>query len=487
MPSEFRSRFGKGTFLTLVVASLHAACGNDPSNPPGGGGTTNPPPSTTTPGGTTGGTGGTGGGTSGSAGTGGATRPLDARPPDGRRPDAAAGRDGPGRDTPAAPPPSGDAGGARDGTASPGAPGSGPNGPGNAALGARCTGANGEPGGCQAGLICCQPCCEGRQPVCTRPVQNAAGIGIGMCPLPDLVVSLRALEDNIGAGPMTFAANQCEAREGCVNAPGTRNTLHFEVFTPNLGTADLILGTPAGKPGFEFATCHEHYHFNNYALYQLLDMQGNEVLKGLKRAFCLMDTDPVAGYPLARPNNARYNCGRQGIQRGWGDSYYNGLECQFLDVTDVKPGRYKLRVTINPNRFFPELSYDNNVGEVEVDIAPMVTSPTEPCTGLIIGPKRECGWQRAMTATCTPGSRVIVSCGAECGGGRRTGDPMMRVCPGNEPCRFTQANSNDDCGEEDDNALGARVQFNCPAGGRYTVLTASSINGRPATCDVAVR
>ena len=95
--------------------------------------------------------------------------------------------------------------------------------------------------------ICCQPCCEGRPAVCTAPVQNAAGIGVGKCPLPDLAVNLNALQTRLGTGPMTFAANSCEARETCVAQPGTRNTLHFEVLTPNIGTADLILGTPAGQ------------------------------------------------------------------------------------------------------------------------------------------------------------------------------------------------------------------------------------------------
>ena len=102
---------------------------------------------------------------------------------------------------------------------------------------------------------------------------------MGQCPLPDLAVNINALRADVGTAPLTFAANSCEARETCVAAPGTRNTLHFEVLTPNMGTADLILGTPQGKPGFEFAACHEHYHFNNYALYQLLDAEGNEVLR----------------------------------------------------------------------------------------------------------------------------------------------------------------------------------------------------------------
>jgi hypothetical protein len=391
-------------------------------------------------------------------------------------PDGAARRDGPGRDAPRV----------ADAPAGGGDGGASQNVPGNAAMGARCPGPHNDRGGCQAGLLCCQPCCEGRPSVCTQPVQNAAGIGVGQCPMPDLAVNLMALQTRTGAGPMTFAANSCEARETCVQAPGTRNTLHFEVNTPNIGSADLILGSPAGKPGFEFAPCHDHYHFNNYALYQLLDSDGNEVLKGLKRAFCLMDTAPTPGYPLQRSNNARYDCNRQGIQRGWADSYYNGLECQFIDVTDVPPGRYKLRVTINPNRFFPELRYDNNIGEIDVDITPQVASPLDACTGLVVGTQRECGWTRSMSANCTPGAQVRVGCGAECGLGTRTGDPMMRVCAGDDVCRSPGLGSNDDC-RQGGNSQGAAVTFRCPAAGRYTVFTGPAASGRNATCNVAVR
>ena len=118
---------------------------------------------------------------------------------------------------------------------------------------------------------------------------------------------------------------------------------------------------------------------------------------------------------------------------------------------------------------------------MDVDITPMVASPTEPCTGLVIGTKRECGWTKAMTASCTPGSRVTVSCGAECGGGTRTGDPMMRVCAGGDACRAPGLGSNDDCGRGN-NARGARVQFTCPAGGQYSVLTGPAGSGRQATC-----
>jgi len=43
-------------------------------------------------------------------------------------------------------------------------------------------------------------------------------------------------------------------------------------------------------------------------------------------------------------------------------------DCQWLDITDVAPGAYSLRVTINPDRVLTESNYDNNETTVPVTI-----------------------------------------------------------------------------------------------------------------------
>jgi hypothetical protein len=349
------------------------------------------------------------------------------------------------------------------------------------------------PGGamlpCQGGLLCCKPCCDGRPAVCTPPVQNTAGIGIGKCPLPDLTIDEQALRDSLGLGSMTFSSSSCEAREACVDSPGTRNSLHFEVTTPNIGSADLVLGSPLAQSplsaGFVYSRCHEHYHFAGYALYQLIGPDGKEVLRGKKRAFCLEDYTPLA-FPLPHTENPKYDCDYQGIQVGWADTYYNGLTCQFMDVTGVPPGTYKLRVTVNPDHVFPELTYDNNMVETTVEIPAMQGGPTDPCVGMVPGLNRECGWRKTGSYSCTPGARVSVGCGAECGLGTANGDPQLRVCPGEAACPWPGLGGNDDCTTSMD-VHGARVTVLCPSGGRITVLAGPAYSGDPASCNVEVR
>lgn len=359
------------------------------------------------------------------------------------------------------------------------------------ALGAVCELPGGNMLPCLSGGLCCKPCCDGRPAVCTRPVQNAAGIGVGKCPLPDLTVDARLLRASLGFGPMSFSTSSCEAREACVDTPGTRNSLHFEVTTPNIGSADLVLGSPlAGGTsvgaGFIYSRCHDHYHFAGYALYQLMGADGKEVLRGKKRAFCLEDYQPLDNFPLPHTQEPKYDCDYQGIQVGWADTYYNGLTCQFMDVTGVPPGQYTLRVTVNPDHVFPELTYDNNVAEVPVVLSPPVASPTDTCMGVVGGLNRECGWRRAGSYSCTPGARVNVGCGSECGIGSASGDPQIRVCPGDTPCAWPGLGGNDDCTPSDE-VFGSRVTVLCPAGGRITVLTGPAMTGDAATCNVEVR
>lgn len=184
--------------------------------------------------------------------------------------------------------------------------------------------------------------------------------------LPDLMVygpSARPYIDFI-----TFAPNSCEVGEGCVVA-GTRRLLHFEMESRNIGTADLIFGDPARNPLFVWDNCHGHYHFGQFAEYRLLTTSGTEVVTGRKIGFCLEDT--IKWDPNAGPQ--RYNCGYQGIQRGWADRYTYDVPCQFIDITGVPAGNYILEMRVDPNNLIGELDENNNVAQVSVTIPPGCT------------------------------------------------------------------------------------------------------------------
>jgi hypothetical protein len=196
----------------------------------------------------------------------------------------------------------------------------------------------------------------------------------------------------------------CSVEEGGVT-PGIRRLVRFTVMTPNIGDADIYVGDPnehvaAGDGLFELATCHGHYHFRHYALYQLIDPRTGKIWKAAKKGFCMLDTDPnPASLGYGSPGPGKYHScgavgipGNQGVTAGWADTYrfYLGGQYFVLDGGDgqdpVPPGDYIIRVTVNPpfaakkgeacpykdtNDFchqLPETNYDDNVGQTTIKI-----------------------------------------------------------------------------------------------------------------------
>lgn len=179
--------------------------------------------------------------------------------------------------------------------------------------------------------------------------------------LPDITLVEDLMTGTIQVQEVNFDANACELMEGCIGAAGARLLLRFTTVTANLGTGDLYFGPPEQNPLFEFSACHGHYHFSGYADYELVDGNG-VVVSGHKQAFCLLDTLQVTpGAP-----GPYYTCANQGIGAGWADSYANFLPCQWIDITDVTPGVYTLRVRVNPTMTFEESDYSNNTLDLPV-------------------------------------------------------------------------------------------------------------------------
>ena len=228
-------------------------------------------------------------------------------------------------------------------------------------------------------------------------------VDVGPGRLPDLVVDQVTTQNNWVVRVEDFLASFCSVQEGGVN-PGTHPVVRFTVTTPNIGTADNFIGNPidhylAGDGLYEFATCHNHFHFRNYTLYELIDPQTGHVWRSAKQGFCMLDTDPAPAWYGQAPHEPLYgSCGTldragfQGISHGWSDTYIWRLAGQYfvLDGGDnqdpVPPGVYTIRITVNPAftapvggcpratdpngkcRNFEESNYTNNVAEATIVI-----------------------------------------------------------------------------------------------------------------------
>lgn len=226
----------------------------------------------------------------------------------------------------------------------------------------------------------------------------------------DLIVDEKATANNWLVRVEDLPANFCSVEEGNIT-PGTRTLIRFTVTTPNVGDADVFVGNPIDHMDpngdgstddqdgmFEFASCHNHFHFQNYATYRLIDASG-KVWKAAKRGFCMLDTDPYNvhngdGTWTYRSCGTKTIPGYQGISAGWADTYMFFLGGQYfvLDGGDgqpvVPPGEYTIEVHVNPPyapdrrgncplakdpatgmcHQFAEKSYANNVGRIPITI-----------------------------------------------------------------------------------------------------------------------
>ena len=194
---------------------------------------------------------------------------------------------------------------------------------------------------------------------------------------PDLIVD--GTRFNAFEQVRTFSSTSCDVVEGHTQA-GTRELLRFTFTTPNIGLADLFVGSPSGNSNFVYSSCHGHYHFKQYADYRLWipsqhaayealrnanpGVQAHEILedhpelqpvRGDKRGFCVIDLVQysVAGIPKW------VSCDMQGISVGWADEYYQSLSGQYVDVTGLPSGQYILEAEVNSEQLYEESNYDN--------------------------------------------------------------------------------------------------------------------------------
>ncbi|MCW2736432.1 lysyl oxidase family protein [Nocardioides sp.] len=120
---------------------------------------------------------------------------------------------------------------------------------------------------------------------------------------------------------------------------------------------------------------HNHWHFEDFARYDLLDADRNYVARSRKQSFCLANTDAV-DYTVPdadwQPDNTDLAtaCGDEGalsirevLSAGSGDTYAQYRAGQAFKVGDLPNGVYYIRVEGNPERNLTESDTTNNVAD----------------------------------------------------------------------------------------------------------------------------
>lgn len=171
-----------------------------------------------------------------------------------------------------------------------------------------------------------------------------------------LVLTFDGYVHNVGEGPLEVAGN-----------PQLPDGMQQRVRTD--GGWETV-GTPTVR--YETDDGHNHFHLIEAIEYVLWnESQGSQTAVGSKIGFCLVDSEQMeAGVSTAAYSEELDNfCDeddplstdlRMGISAGWRDIYDATTTLQWVDVSNVAPGRYWIGAITDPNDEIVESNEDNN-------------------------------------------------------------------------------------------------------------------------------
>jgi hypothetical protein len=166
---------------------------------------------------------------------------------------------------------------------------------------------------------------------------------------------------------LRFTATIWNAGEGPLELRGDSSTGQTWVYQRVFDAAGAVDERPVGE--FIYHEAHNHWHFENFAGYELWTRadydrwlasgraQGTPLRSGSKttgqgESFCIRDSRRVEALPGGPGEKTYSTCDRdlQGISVGWGDTYQHYLPEQWVDLGEapLPDGRYVLRAVADP-------------------------------------------------------------------------------------------------------------------------------------------
>jgi hypothetical protein len=125
--------------------------------------------------------------------------------------------------------------------------------------------------------------------------------------------------------------------------------------------------------GFDRAPGHNHWHFQQFAQYRLLNSAKAVAARSGKIGFCIAPTDAVdllLPHAMWQPSSIGFSgaCGsptalwvQEYMPVGWGDTYFQFVAGQSFDITHVPNGTYYIEIIANPLKVLRESNTSNDV------------------------------------------------------------------------------------------------------------------------------
>jgi lysyl oxidase len=179
-------------------------------------------------------------------------------------------------------------------------------------------------------------------------------------PLPTSQVQIRYVHDrkrlylsfeteNTGVGPLEMqpVRDDCDGDGSTTDDRTALQHIYGDTdgsgaYTPDSDT--VVRTVVAGC--FVYHAIHGHWHFQNFARYELLALDGDRLRTHSKVGFCMLDTASVDGSLPGHPDSPRYtgcpDLALQGISVGWADTYGVNTPGQFISVDGLRNGTYCL-------------------------------------------------------------------------------------------------------------------------------------------------
>jgi Lysyl oxidase/Bacterial Ig domain len=149
---------------------------------------------------------------------------------------------------------------------------------------------------------------------------------------------------------------------------------------------------------FENSDGHDHWHLTSAARFSLWNQAGTaQVAPAAKVGFCLEDGEKADGFGPASPAYSAAQTQRckeglpnatsvfQGISSGWRDVYGANIYFQWIDISDVAPGLYRLGAQMDPDDFMKESNEANNGPTIATSTVSVPGHAASPFSAAVVG------------------------------------------------------------------------------------------------------